>query len=317
MRDPRSEVIREPGVKAPYTTVAVQDATLVTGRYYDEIDAEMAQLEAPTVRDAIEAMRRKGNRPFFEYPWNGKSLSLNAKQIEDPFRGQPAPIHEIAHIFGRVAHTPQQEQFGIPFDFGLLTGMGIVKVPFDQMQVYFDAKEERIAYYKTMSKAYQAHAVDTASERNWAVNFAAGVYLREKIDCFRAKRAELGSYQQQRDFCKAYATRDHEPDQNPEFGYQGEDILDAPYDLIKLTPAEWKSIEAVATNLMSPRDTPYPGRLTAVLEALLATCEYYNAKPVFERMVQDQANHHPKGEAFDPVRFHAARAKRGAATERF
>ena len=51
-----------------------------------------------------------------------------------------------------------------------------------------------------------------------------------------------------------------------------------PYDMVTLSPQEWRAITAVATGIYSPDHTPYPERLAPIKEVLVESGIFYNLR---------------------------------------
>lgn len=289
------------------------DARLVNKEYYDLIDAEMATRPEPTLANAIHVMMREGNRSYMQtFP------GMDTSKIEEPFAMTPSLSHEMTHIVARIGHTPQQEMVGLMFDIGFTQGtQGALRDP--------SAFRGHIVYgvesYHNTGQPYlldKNEEIPRANARQQAIYLAAGMYLRQKIDAYNRFGLPDKTYALQKRFADAYAV--HEPTQE-EYGAPSLAFLTrppqllhehSPYALCKLDDAEWKAIIAVTTGIKTPDQTAYAERLTPIVNALNAVGYDYNVTRWAERAVKNHAEHHPKGEAFDPEKFKAAREKRGA-----
>ena len=255
---------------------------LPNNEFYAEIDRKMDALAQPTVEDALNAMLDQGNLPYLKTNWRGeneRSHLFRRRGLKKTFTRNPLE-HDIPHITGRIGHTPQQEQYVLPMMLGLSCGLDIagLNVAYDppefhdfgeEVKTYFDfLKASLMRDFISSGLRYQRKLPDAPSKADWAIYFAAGLYLRTKIDRFKQAGMLDVSYEEQRTFCNAHADTDEPLIPSREWDYHADDILHAPYALIKLSPREWQSIVAVATGLREPTDTPYPQRLTAVKETL-------------------------------------------------
>lgn len=271
--------------------------------YYDAIDAAMAKLPAPTIADALEQMSSQGNEAYH--------LAFGTAN-DTPFQEKLDQRHEIAHIAARAGHTMQQENFQHMFQLGLTHGVGLsdytnIAAPDLVSEVY--AHEH---YHSKIAASWNDKRCSPPSEVNRAVNLAAGMYLRGKIDSFLEQGLLEKPYTIQKRELDNLTDRDQPFRIMLHDKHDWLDIGSAPYALIKLSKQEWAAIEAVATGIASPEQTKYPERMKAVQKALVATGMAYDIKPNIERITKNHAANHPKGEAFDPEKFKAAREKRDA-----
>lgn len=289
---------REPGVDAPYTTVATRDAVLVNRVYFDAIDHAMEALPTPTIRDAIAVMHAQGSRPYFRHHWNGRAPSslLYPHMEEAQFGSAVAPGHELIHLAGRVGHTPQQEMLGLPFNLGFHYGVGVRH--FTPARVLYDLNEtkaETKAFYIETGLRYQREAPEPLSQRDWAVYFAAGLYLRERVEQFKAADLLKAPYRVQQQFCATYADSDAPVISSTDERYNANDLLDAPYALATLSAKEWRAIEAVALGLVDPeteRDparNPYPQRMAGIKQALVVSGMFHDVRRGHADRVRDAA----------------------------
>ncbi len=258
----------------------------------------MAALSQPTVGDAIKVMLDQGNYPYIKNNWRaeeeGKRGYIHRKVLKKHFK----PVqkkHDISHLSARIGHTPQQEQFVLPFMLGLWMGLDIqgLNDNFDFPRSHGFGPEvdsffayERTAkmrdYLNSVQHNHHKVPVDPTSQTDWAIYFAAGLYLRTKIDRFKQAGMLDAPYDQQRAFCDA------KPVTSAEL-YEAEDILDAPYALIKLSHKEWRAIIGIATGLREPAETPYPERMEALKETLDYVRLRQDLKPRFAQRIEAQA----------------------------
>ncbi len=272
-----------------------REANLVNKQYYDAIDTAVTSLPQPTVQDAIDAMLKQGNKAYFE-----AHTHLDSAKIVQPFKPFEGQYHDMLHLFSRLGHTPQQEQY-----------MASVEIGFDYELNWMSSALGSIFYFeKSFGKKDKKYFVDKKqplsppSERHLAVYFAAGAYLQEKLYecCLPA------TYEEKLAHGRAYSEADTVHDSRNVKIINPSSI---PYELIKLTPNEWKAITQVALGIRTPKETAYPNRMQFIQTKLEKENMAYRINPSFERAVAKHAENHPKGESFDPERFKAARAKRG------
>ncbi len=303
---------------------------LVNKEYYDDIDAKMARTWRPTVKDAVAYMRQMGNKTYYEH-WKYLGEEGRREKFDDTHIG-----HEISHLAGRFAHTIQGEHFGVAFEAGLTYGISrsIQENASTQARRDIDVNVSRCF---RIAEQWQKGPAERAVKRDEAVYFAAGLYLREKMEMFLQTGMLDRPYREQKKFCTDYAHRNHVPLRLTN-GKNGGEVMDmlasAPYDLIKLSREEWRAITAVATGLAEPRDTPYPDRLSAIKQALVHVGLFHDMKPVFEKAAEnhetnirsynaklEEKNRTTHGESpqklatirgVDREMHHAARARRGA-----
>jgi hypothetical protein len=256
------------GRSAPTTGAYVP----VNRDYYDRIKKTLTAIEKPTVQDGINAMCAQGNRDYYEHDWrgDGRRSYLKRRGIEDKFPCIP-PNHEIGHLLTRAGHTPQQEFFVLAFALGLDLGQNIERYELSGELDFKKYMDDWIQYYVGLAKPYQ-HVrrvpVDPPSKTDWAIYFAAGLYMHAKVDDFKAAGLLHADYETQRAFCEDYAKRDSAPKNSGILIGEAEDITHAPYALIELSKEEWRGIIAVATGLRTPEETPYPERLSAIKKVL-------------------------------------------------
>ena len=273
----------------PATDPVVPDY-LVNREYYDAIDRKMAALPQPTVQDAIDAMLEQANGAYVKHSWRGDGgrSYIHRRVVEDHFKPND-PKHEIPHLTCRRGHTPQQEQYVLPFTLGLWLGLDVEGLE-SRLDDGFDGmKNVNMHEYLRDANASQTVPVLPASKVDWTIQFAAGLYLRTKIDRFKQADMLQAPYAEQLAFCHAHADTDETPAPSYAEFYEADDILQAPYDLIKLSHEEWRSIIAVATGLREPKDTSYPQRLTAVQKTLEYTRLQQDIKPRFTDLATKNA----------------------------
>ncbi len=295
--------------KSAQTKPKLSGDILLNRAYQTDLRDQMLALEKqgkkPTVHDMIEAMRAKGNGPFVD---NWPHLK-KGKGREVPLKGKNPVHHEVSHLSGGFAHTPQQEFLLIPFNMALYFGMA--DYTGDELDSFKKNLNDSFKEYHDSAKQYQrpTKKVLPASDRDMAIYTAAGFYLREKCNQYLhgTTSDEFGvfakSYAKQKKFCTDYAQTDTQVPIPKEATLSPlAFIKDAPYDLILLSGeplsarderiarnragtrqkndmhgrGEWASIEAVATGLCKPEDTDYPNRLAAVKKALTQTGLYYD-----------------------------------------
>lgn len=273
----------------PLTSIDLSATRLVNKEYYNAIAAKMAAMRNPTVRDEIEAMCAQGNTLYVKN-WKGFKEGSHEPQFK-PNRH----THEIAHLCARIPHSMQGEVMGLAFEAGLAFGLDLRQLSAEGLAIYAKgAKEGAEIYTASDGPKYQKEEVKPLSKRDWAIYTAAGMYLREKMDCFIREQMLRHSYQEQQEWCEKYTKRDQLPlhrakqtlafpddfhlfdEENPTMNA----CMKAPNALIHLSPKEWREIEAVALGMAEPEQTAYPNRLAAVKEALVHVGMFFD-RPKF------------------------------------
>lgn len=282
-----------------------QNAVLTNKQYYDAIDAKMALLKNPTISDALDAMIEQGNADYINaYPY------LEQSALEVPFK-RNFHIHDVLHIAMRLGHTPEQEQWTIPAYLGYEAGATKVDVIMtDSYSAALSAQYELLdaPCHKEPQRILPAHA------RQQAVLYAASAYLREKVESYITHDFPEADYAAQHQFAVEYSNPNN--DSAPAF-HAAEATMDKslcgeePYALIKLSPQEWRAIEAVALGLKEPDQTPYPKRLAPIKQAMQHAGLLHDIKPAVQRVHDNFTHRDPEGRAFDPEQFKTAREKRG------
>ncbi len=247
----------------------------INKEYYDEIDAEMGLLEQPTIGDALDAMTRKGNEPYIK-EW---SYIDAPDAIEKPL-ADGSEVHDFGHLCTRLGHTPQQEQCTAVFDIGF---NGFDAHETGQLSsIISTAQDNYQKFYRCYYKDDSAPVVPKTSARDTAIYLAAGLYLRQKFSAFAAAGMAQQPYEKQRAFCVDYATKDERP--SP---FVGKSVITNftryPYDLVKLSPEEWRAITAVATGLRTPEHTPYKERLEPIRDILVESGLALNLRDISSR----------------------------------
>lgn len=286
-----------------------RDAVLVNKEYYDQLVADMKQIEEKegryaTVKDMREAMQRHGNLPYvmaYDY--------LDKDNAEVPFE-KIEKDHDDRHIFIRMPHTPESEQRMVYAD---AAGKYIMGFGYDGQSFEQYVQSTAMVYKEIDQYTYrpeERHRLVMPLTRDKAIDFALSWYFKDK--CFLAHELyHTQTWEEMAEQVRNYANNDHVSRDNMgkwvEGGY--------PYEMLLLSDKERESIIAVATGLKTPEETPYPNRMKRVYEALKEIGLLNDLKPWAERAVKNQAENHPKGEGFDPEKFKAARDKRGADTK--
>lgn len=235
--------------------------------YYDAIERAAGELDQPTVNDVIEIMRKRGNTEY--------SKAFGTKH-ERPFSRNVSQLHEVAHLSSRVGHALQQEESQYAFQSGLACGPGIAIADDEHItELHRDMKETEYKYVD-IAEGWGEKKHDPSSKATRAVNFAAGVYLRCKIDLFIQQRMMDKGYEEQKNFCDEFESSRIPLVRKPHGLREWNDIGHCPYNLIKLSRDEWRAIEAVALGMVSPEQTFNPQRLGMVKEALTRTGLFYD-----------------------------------------
>jgi hypothetical protein len=272
----------------PLTSVDLSATRLVNKEYYDAIDATMASKKNPTVTDEIHAMSKQGNKPYVD------ALGGYLPEGEEEEFPLAHLSHDITHLSARIPHSWQGELMGLAFEGGLAFGLAVRQLDAASIEIYKRGAEDGIAMYQEASAKHEARKPDVPSKRSWGIYLAAGMYLREKMDCYLAEGMENRSYEEKLQWCNAYSSKDHIPpyraprvlniekdfvkldEENDEMYRCG----NAPNALIHLSPKEWREIEAVALGMAEPEQTAYPKRLAAVKEALVHVGMFFD-RPKF------------------------------------
>lgn len=249
--------------------------------YYKAIDEAMRDLPTPTVDGAIRAMRQQGNRVYSRAFGTG---------MEWRFKDYGEQYHEIAHLAGRFGHTTQMETFLLAFEQGLARGSGVSLCDATESTTLQDNFKAAVDYYnsRTYSNVYKDGNADP-SKTNQAINFAAGLYLRDRVDRYVAYGMMQKTYEQQAEFCAQDVKSDEIiPLRKPDYSWP--DIAHAPYALTQLSSDEWREIVGVATGLTQPEKTQHPARMTAIKEALVHTGMFHDRpKSIAERIERERA----------------------------
>lgn len=286
-----------------------QDVECINKVFYDGIAAHMKTLEKPTVLDALKEMYRKGNEPYFKE----FSSYLNQDKIESPFAAKISErdaYHQVFHLWSRLGHTPEQEQWVVPLEMAELFMKGIVDYP----EGLKDTQEKDSEVYKQIDMVYhhEPHRILPANSRQSAVYFAEAVYLLQKVQAFNRQGLAKAPYEKQRAFAKAYGEGD---DQKVEHRAAACNIkLKMPYEMIVMTPQEKEAITGVATGLLEPEQTPYPRRMHMLKQVLLAADMQCDMKPWAARAYKNHTVRDPEERPFNPEQFKAARERRSAVT---
>lgn len=237
--------------------------------HYDALWQRVDALENPTIADAARVMQEMGNVGWFDADPNATYEKVREIEFE-----AGSTLHEAGHIMAYAGHTPYQEGFA----GALMEGFGLAHS--DDMQEAFDSLARTQGFYKRSGRNFYRENFDkiadkiTYQPRDTAINYAAGIYLYQKINALFNQPEDKQTYEARLAFSQDYAKHDIYDAAAPKTSAEereDKDQYDAlPADLLKLSRKEWRAIIAVATGLHDAKDTPYPNRLQPIQEKLTA-----------------------------------------------
>lgn len=243
-------------------------AELINKAFYDDVTNQMLALEEqgqkPTVSDMIAAVGKKGNRDYYM-----ANLDVFHSYAEEtPFKARGSIIHEIAHLFPKLGHTPQQEMFLTNFLLGITHRK--LREP-----IY---KE----FYERHIKEFRGHVDDYTkrntyekwqhfSKQNASIYFAAGLYAKQKIAALTQDDLPHDNYDIMHQKAMDYAKPESDSLPVALDKMEGEmlnRIEKMSWRLVEISPKEWRSIIAVATQKLDAKATDYPKRMQPIQDTL-------------------------------------------------
>lgn len=242
---------------------------LVNKNYYERIETVLAGIENPTIAHAIKVMQQQGNREFIEsLPYLKQNL------IQEQFEEVFPEYHEVTHLTAKIPHTPFGEELVFPLELAL------EKTPYHRVKYKMDDLFHQ--YTQTDHKRYEDvndATRRTINDRDKSIYYAAGLYLRQKIENYFAMGMQDLSYGEQLNFSREYSDfLNDSPPMNEDVEIPYDKFLDAPYELITLSRGEWRAITAVATGMKRPQDTGYPERMEPIKEALVESKLFHDLR---------------------------------------
>ncbi len=237
-----------------------------TSEHYKRVRAAWLKKENPTVYDAILAMRAEGNDGWFE-----ADPQLFQKYKGDGFRfGKSAdPLHEISHLIMKAGHTPFQEWFSKSFERGFSDKHLHSNYQADLIEKQIrQSAQDFYTYYPQDYIEKNRHKL-VFQVRDIAISYAAGLYMRQKLDSYLSQNLDSESYEKQRGFFERYKDNDSIVFDKSKVYAMNERKFEElchkmPADFLEISSQEWRSIVAIATGMSTAEETPYPQRLGSV-----------------------------------------------------
>ena len=246
----------------------------VNGKYYADIFqpvAMAADYREQHVRNLIQGMIDKGNADYYDafgeeiYKMHPKEVHYFTLGREEKFKAGLSVVHEMLHLGCQAPHTMR---------------IGEQNISAAQAVLLKGAKAVTL-------KA----AVSPVEKRKFVLSAAFGLYFGDR---WRAFREEFGAlpppataleakarHDAQLEWIKHYQANDlshidaaknyaqTKLDMWKETDAEAQVLLDAPYQLVELSPQERSALIEVALGIKKPEQTPYKNRLSLVKQALV------------------------------------------------
>lgn len=232
---------------------------LINKEYHDDIPTRLEAMRQagmpPQIWQAVYIMEGKGNQDYAEFG------NIRDAEVTPQFGRHPDITHSIAHLAGRLAHTPQAEMWVSFLELGLKYGPEYKNTA--NTAIAENSKLAILAARNQFASEQGMRRIKPAAQRDAVIYFAAGLYLQQKINYYLKQRAKgpLRTPEEWQQQITDINRNDYpsKPKSLEDLGTKPLcDLEAAPYELITLSREEWRAITAVATNLCKPQATPLP-----------------------------------------------------------